>query len=88
MEAGRRHALKTGGGATLQYLVPFSSFTTVGGGADLTNVGAITMSITGPSRMDLQVDLLEATSAVPEPTTLSLMGVALLGLGLPRRKTA
>jgi hypothetical protein len=80
----------TGGGATFDYLLPFAGMTAVGGGATFTNIGAITMSITGPQRMDLQIDLLEANGDedVPEPMTLGLVGSALAGLALLRRRIA
>ncbi|MFN0172054.1 MAG: PEP-CTERM sorting domain-containing protein [Bryobacteraceae bacterium] len=78
----------TGGGANLEYLLPFAAFTATGGGADFANVGAITMGITGPAGVDLQMDLVETTNSIPEPATLGLVGAALIGLAYIRRKTA
>lgn len=78
----------TGGGTNVDYILPFAVFTSIGGGADFTNVGAITMGITGQPRMDLQMDLVETTNSIPEPATLGLIGAALIGLAFVRRKPA
>jgi hypothetical protein len=79
-----------GGGADFDYFIPFASMTSAGSGATFSNVGAITMLISGPSRMDMQMDLLETTSDqdVPEPMTFGLVGSALAGLALLRRRAA
>jgi len=80
----------TGGGADFDYFIPFANMTNFGGGATFSNVGAITMLISGPARMDLQMDLLETTSDqnVPEPMTFGLVGSALAGLALLRRRAS
>lgn len=80
----------SGGGADFDYFIPFTSMTDTGAGATFTNVGAITMLISGPNRMDLQMDLLETISDqdVPEPMTFGLVGSALAGLAFLRRRTA
>lgn len=67
------------------YSFGFGSF--VGDSIDTSALKAIKMTITGPAAFDLQVDIVE--TAVPEPSTMLLSGLALLALGgLARRRSA
>lgn len=79
-----------GGGTGLPFTVfnlPFVGFVPTGTGADFSNVGAITLALTGPTGLDLQLDLL-ATSEIPEPATFLLSGTALIGLAMLGRRYA
>jgi hypothetical protein len=66
----------------------FSDFVpTIGAGADFTSVGAIALSIpVGVSGNDLQIDFITTAGPVPEPSTLVLMAMGLLGMGMISRR--
>jgi hypothetical protein len=59
--------------------LPFSTFNQVGGGADLTRVGAVQMIIEGSNQPNLQVAVDYAMTAVPELST-GFMGAGALAI--------
>ncbi|GAA5160628.1 PEP-CTERM sorting domain-containing protein [Viridibacterium curvum] len=69
------------GDAIGQYGVNFSNLL---GAADLTSITALEMVITGSAGLDLSVD----SADIPEPASLALVGLSLLGLGALRRRQA
>lgn len=59
--------------SSADYVIPYSSFTTLlGGGADFSDVGAVSLVVGGPSAPDIVVDLLETTATLTAPKTVAL----------------
>jgi hypothetical protein len=71
--------LPTGAGS---YVFPFAGF--LPPGTDFTLLDQLTLTISGPAALDVNIDLIET---VPEPSTLILFGVGLVALvALSRRR--
>ncbi len=79
------------------YFIPFAVFSLidpdvviVGGGVNFTNVGALQVIVnsgaTPVEDVDFQIEI--ASTTLPEPATLGLVGATLLGLGFMRRRRA
>lgn len=72
----------TSGVGFVEYLIPFASFV----GAEFTDIGAITLDVTGTANFDGAVDIV---AAVPEPGSLFLLGSGLIvGGAWARRRMA
>ncbi len=87
--AGNSSSLTLFSGGPGDYFIPFAAFAfgvQTGGGADFSNIGALEAIInTGGSTesVDLTIQLVQS---VPEPGTLALAGLGLLGFGAVRRR--
>lgn len=66
-------------------LSQFNTFTNFAA-TDFSQVREITLLVSGPESADLRLDFI-GTTGVPEPGTLAMVGAALLGLALYRRRS-
>lgn len=71
------------GDAPERITTAFTSFDAYNGGADFSAVTAIFAVVSGDVASDL---ILDEVGVVPEPTTLAIFGLGLLGLGVARRR--
>ncbi len=77
----------TGAGDSFQFLNVLLS--DLVGTADLESIDAISVLISGPASLDLQIGVLRTVNTpVPEPGTLALLGIGVIGLAHSSRRRA
>jgi len=65
---------------------PFTLADYATAGVDLSDIDEIIVTVSGDPALDLSIDLIAATDVIPEPATLSLLGIGLLAAAYRRRK--
>lgn len=65
--------------------IPFGAFTNFAG-TDFSNVGAVQVTFNSLNPVEIDVDISIKNIAIPEPASIALAGLALLGLGAARRR--
>ena len=74
--------------ATGTYQVPFASFPGLVASGDLSDVDGIRFTFTGPDAWDITIDQIGSSEdIIPEPATMSLLGLGVLALIRRRRKS-
>lgn len=77
----------TGAGDSFQFLNVLLG--NLVGTADLENIDAISVLISGPASLDLQIGVLRTVDTpIPEPGTLALLGIGMVGLAHSSRRRA